>query len=484
MLTDRWLVFEDGTWREGTIDPADPKARFSDIRYYYGNLIDYARVAMCLVAAATLALDQPVATAVLLLGSTLLDWVDGPVARAHDQCTIFGSGVDWLADILVQVVTLVWLGRLAPALLPVLVLAAAVELANGIFDFAVTATGRYPVLARQGGFGVILDWSMPGGKYAPFGTFLWLAYPIFALAWCLDLSWPVKSDATRVALRAVELLLLAPAVLYVWCELASLWFIVSNWQEAPRRSASRTFADGPAGMACLGALSDRQQQLLRDAWSQGVRALGPRWQASLDRKAVFWVNFWQRSGDGARLGLPCIDELDAWVRELFAKHYDTHVTELDGYGLIVNPAGSATQSWHLDYKLDYSTIFIPLTAISTENALQYVVLPAAVHAAAYQQAAASPDAVDLQAFAGVSEWVSVRQLLVPAFTAVKLDFGAIHRGIANTGGYDRVVFWISAIKRGPKLAPEPLVTSQAEYLAITRDAGSSNPGGAAAEPAR
>src|SRR5208282_5053818 len=112
-----------------------PCTRFSEIRFYYSNLADYARVAMCLVAAVTLAFRQPLATAALILGSTLLDWVDGPLAHAHNQCTIFGSGVDWLADMLAQVVTLVWWGSLAPAVLPWLAIATAIELATGLFDF-------------------------------------------------------------------------------------------------------------------------------------------------------------------------------------------------------------------------------------------------------------------------------------------------------------------------------------------------------------
>jgi hypothetical protein len=36
-----------------------------------------------------------------------------------------------------------------------------------------------------------------------------------------------------------------------------------------------------------------------------------------------------------------------------------------------------------------------------------------------------------------------------------MDFGAIHRGIANTGSHDRNMFWISVKKRGALLPPEP-----------------------------
>jgi phosphatidylglycerophosphate synthase len=456
-MPERWLTFENGKWREAASDSAGPATRFSDLRYYYSNLIDYARVALCLLAAATLAWRMPLTTAVLLLSSTLLDWVDGPVARAYNQCTIFGSGVDWLADILAQIVTLVWLGSLAPAWLPVLVAAMTIELANCIFDFATTATGRYPVLERRGGFGCILNWCMPGGSYTAFGTGLWLAYPLFLTACCLDLSWPVRAETSGVLLRGCEIALAVPAILYAWCELAYLMFVLSSWREAPRVATAVSFDDGPAGVQFLGVLRPEQRSLLEQAWQQTLAAIPGEWRASLQGKKVFWVNLWQRSGSGEKLSIPCIQEVDRWARELVNLHFDASAVELDGYGLIANPVGSDAQEWHVDYTADYSTIFIPLTELSVENAMQYAVLPRSLPSEAHRQAIANLDVVDLPALVQAGEWVSVRQLLANPFSLIKLDFGTIHRGIANTGDYDRVLFWISFIKRGARLPPEPLV---------------------------
>ena len=456
-MAENWLKFENGKWREAGPDPAGPCTRFSDLCYYYSNVIDYARVLLCLLAAATLAWRMPLTTAVLLVSSTLLDWVDGPVARAYNQCTIFGSGVDWLADILAQFVTLVWLGSLAPTWLPLLVAAMTIELATCIFDFATTATGRYPVLDRRGGFGIILDWCMPGGSYTVFGTLLWLAYPVFLTVGCVDLSWPVRTDGTGVLLRGGEIALAVPALLYVWCELAYLVFVLSKWREAPRVAPTVSFDDGPAGIQCLGVLPAEQQALLARAWEQSLAAIPDEWRASVERKAVFWVNLWQRSGSREKLAIDCVEEVDRWARELLPLHFDASVVELDGYGLIANPAGSSAQEWHIDYTADYSTIFIPLTEISAENAMQYAVLPRSMPQEAYRQATADLDVVDLPALVQAGEWVSVRQLLAKPFSVTKLDFGTIHRGIANTGDYDRVLFWVSFIKRGALLPPEPLV---------------------------
>lgn len=331
---------------------------------------------LCLLAALTLALQWPVPTAVLIIVSTLLDWVDGPVARAHDQCTIFGSGVDWLAGMLAQVVTLVWWASLAPAVLPVLLVATAIELANCIFDFATTATGRYPVLDRQGGFGIILDWSMPGGAYTPFGTALWLAYPLFAMAWCLDLSWPVRSEATSALLHGAEMVLAVPALLYVWCELAYLRFILHNWREAPRHTTAPTYDDGPRGVQCFEPLTGDERALLRNAWEKTLQKIGPELQASLERKAVFWVSLWQHSGDGKRLEIDGGADLEQWTRQFVACHYDEAEIDLDGYGsspIPVVPArscGTSTTRWTTPRSSSLSPMCPPRTPFSMRSCLR------------------------------------------------------------------------------------------------------------------
>ena len=50
-----------------------------------------------------------------------------------------------------------------------------------------------------------------------------------------------------------------------------------------------------------------------------------------------------------------------------------------------------------------------------------------------------------------------------------LDFGTIHRGIANTGSYDRVLFWISVRKNGAVLEPELLIHAIPEYTSAAHE---------------
>jgi phosphatidylglycerophosphate synthase len=446
------LIFEGGRWVPSP-SPGGAYARFAEIRYYRASLVGYARVALCLAAGATITTVHPLVTAALLLGATLLDWVDGPVARAYNQCTVFGSGVDWLADILIYVVILAWFVSVAPTAAGLILAVTAIELTCCIFDFGTTATGRYPRLGPQRGFRVILQWCMPGGSYTAFGTLLWLAYPVVALAWCVDLAWSPHPAPAGTILHVLEWGALAPAVLYVWCEFAYVTFILQEWREAPRTPVP--YDDSPAGMTHLGTVPGAQQELLTSAWRDVARLMEDEWSASVARRAVFWVNIWQRSGGGERLAIDRVEELDEWARQM-AEHYGPGV-DLDGYGVIVNPVGSTPQQWHVDYTLDYATIFIPLTELRPENALQYAVLPVGIPETVYRRATADLDAVDLRLLARGGDWVSVRQLLAPPFSVLKMDFGTIHRGVANQGDSDRVLFWISVKRGGELLPPEPLV---------------------------
>lgn len=235
--TLKMLLYSKGKWI-----PAGPDARpdaatsIREIWRFHGNVIDYARVGLALAAGAAVMMSAPFTAAALILGSTLLDWVDGPVARHFNQCTIFGSGVDWLADVLCQWVTLIWWAQLDRRILLVILAFTAVETALSIFDFATTVTGLYPTyegrLARyyRNPFFAILDWSMPNGSYSNFGTFLWLAYPVFCLVCCLKLAQPAFAQALFIS----QAVLLVPALLYMWCEVAYLCFMLRNWRELPR----------------------------------------------------------------------------------------------------------------------------------------------------------------------------------------------------------------------------------------------------------
>lgn len=214
---------------------------------------------------------------------------------------------------------------------------------------------------------------------------------------------------------------------------------------------SSTYNDCPAGLELVAVLPEPEQQLLRAAYEESATLLADELAASMALGKVFWINLWQRSSPDERVALHNIDAVDALSRAIAARVYGTDV-QFDGYGWITNPTGSRTQEWHVDYTHDYSTVFIPLSPLTERNSLQYVVLPPDVPPDVYARATADLDVVDVDLLCRELDWVSIRQLIARPFSVLKMDFGAIHRGIANTGGYDRVMFWIS-VKRGADLLP-------------------------------
>lgn len=315
MLAAEILVFRNGKWTDG--GPAPRKITgFANVAWYYADLIGYARLTMCAIAA-FFVFRIPWLAAALLLGSTLLDWVDGPIARRANQCSILGSGVDWFADMASQMIAMGWWISIQPYVLPWIAAATGIELCNCIFDFATTATGRYPKmptrLRDKHIFFIILDWSMPGGSYTAFGNALWLSYPLCVLAFCLRLN-------------TAGLLLLSPAILYLWCELAWLFFILANWAE-PARSMP-VYDDEPGGFRHCGAVAEADREMIQTATLSALAMLGDGCTASKGRGEIFWINIWQRSAEAHKMPVDRVEELDAWARALAARHYRGKMSNL------------------------------------------------------------------------------------------------------------------------------------------------------------
>lgn len=218
------------------------------------------------------------------------------------------------------------------------------------------------------------------------------------------------------------------------------------------------YDDGPAGFVHFGQLNETERGLLQRATDETKRVSGDHWAESCKAGEHFWVNIWQRSGDDGHLPIAEIRELDRWARAMVDCCYAGEPAECDGYGLMVNPVGTRAQGWHLDYGTDYSTLFIPLTELTPENATEYVVCLDEAAIAARDKALNGLDhgyaTVALSSLTATGGSVSVRQLIAPPFSVLRMDFGTLHRGIPNTGNFDRILFWVSVKRPGALLPPE------------------------------
>mmetsp|Transcript_39176 Transcript_39176/g.62578 ORF Transcript_39176/g.62578 Transcript_39176/m.62578 type:complete len:285 (+) Transcript_39176:65-919(+) len=89
---------------------------FHAVKYYYANIIDYVRVMLLFMCNHyLLGMHNPdtsqsdiVIAGLLMFSSMMLDWIDGPIARRFQQCSYFGLVVDYIADVLGDIILLCW----------------------------------------------------------------------------------------------------------------------------------------------------------------------------------------------------------------------------------------------------------------------------------------------------------------------------------------------------------------------------------------
>ena len=233
--TDEVLLYtKHGKWEpaprqtKGQLRSVRVGKSFGEIALYYANICDYVRVLLS-IASLLLILHAPewkLTIASSIMGNVLLDWVDGPLARNFGQSSIFGCGADWLADILAQYGLAVWMTALRSELplwvVTFTVIFTTVEIAAGLLDFAISATGSYPSQNDTS----TLPWYLrvehfltPNGSYNYWGTAAWLVNTAFPLSYCVG------------APAMVSWAMIPLAMLYAWHECAQLVFILENWQE-------------------------------------------------------------------------------------------------------------------------------------------------------------------------------------------------------------------------------------------------------------
>jgi len=206
----------------------------------------------------------------------------------------------------------------------------------------------------------------------------------------------------------------------------------------------------------LGVLDIPGQEMLKHALSQWRNAMGAGWEKALTSKEIFWTNIWQPNPVKGEISFPpgLVTAMHLWCQSLLPEHYPDELVEVDGIGFIVNPMGSRTQPWHLDYTRDYATVFIPLTPINSDNATQYVTLSPDTPLEAYARATANLDVVDLEPLINGSSGITICQKVARPFSILKMDFETIHRGISNAGTFHRINFFYSMRRSSSAASPQ------------------------------
>ena len=101
--------------------------------------------------------------------------------------------------------------QLNSPLAPFVVIFTTVEIATGIFDFAVSAQSIYPFTSdtsKLPWWAIVENWLTPSSSYNKLGTICWLANTAYPISHCLELHEYIVNG------------LLPLAVLYAWHECA------------------------------------------------------------------------------------------------------------------------------------------------------------------------------------------------------------------------------------------------------------------------
>lgn len=419
------VYFHQGKWKSDATPVMEEslklsvKKSFSEIMFYYGNVCDYFRILLTLIALFLIlnARDWAFTIGFLIIISTLLDWIDGPLARNFNQSTIMGCGWDWCADILTQFCIAVWI-IYTPGIpwwfVNFTVFFTAVEIMTGLFDFATGTKGFYPSHPDTIPWWAYSEQLMtPKNTYSLLGIIGWLANTILPVVYC----WHFPS--------VLVVPLIPFALLYAWHEVVQLIFVVSTWKEiAVKRDC---------GIDLIRVCTGQEEDLLKNSYKK----------LNIEKPPMEGVLYWNNIFVGGKWkdDTPYKEEMDAFVKLLLQQCYPGQKRYIRSFGFLTSPANSLkSQSWHYDYSATTSNVFVPMTETTARNATQFIRGP---RPHPLPESQYYPNATTVRKKEN-APYLQLCQMLVPAFTVLKMWECVMHRGIKNGENYDRVMFFLSS----------------------------------------
>lgn len=217
---------------------------------------------------------------------------------------------------------------------------------------------------------------------------------------------------------------------------------------------------GRGGYTAYEPVPKEEQELLIKGYEKFVAQRAAELQTASERGAIFWSTVFARKYvEDPPQGMEEVVALGhKWLRRYYPNEDDVI---LDGVGYIVNPVGSCVQEWHLDYAKGYSSVFCPLTKVGFHNMTQYVKYGDNIPAEVLDAALKDMENVNVHLLEPYG--YQVRQSVGPVFTAFKMNYNTIHRGISNGGTEARILFYVSVVKKeDAHLVPEEKSTAFAK----------------------
>lgn len=129
------------------------------ILIYKANIVTFFRLFMLFVSTTIFSSHQFEACS-LLMGSVVLDYVDGIVARSYNQCSFLGECIDWLTDISSSILMFLWWYGLQPHLLVIFFICIVAQVGFMVFDLIAKASYFSPVVKADTWFTYILKFTL------------------------------------------------------------------------------------------------------------------------------------------------------------------------------------------------------------------------------------------------------------------------------------------------------------------------------------
>ena len=171
-------------------------------------------------------------------------------------------------------------------------------------------------------------------------------------------------------------------------------------------------------MKKIGTVDTKSIDILLSVFDECKDYIGQNlYDSSINKKETFWINLFQSgaSDEDFKLPINSIDILHKWLQSIITTTFNSNL-KIVRYQFIINPIGSCAQRWHIDYILDFSTVFIPLIDLNLLNSPQYLTVPDFQKTNILDQIQKTPDDINLDDLALKNDFLIVSQLVCKAWS--------------------------------------------------------------------